>query len=82
MDLDIRVIAATNRDLKAEVEKGNFREDLFFRLNVVSTTLPRLTDRREDIPLLVQHFIEKYRLAFRKEVYALDDQALAALMGL
>ncbi|WP_411330505.1 sigma-54-dependent transcriptional regulator [Desulfovibrio desulfuricans] len=81
VDLDIRVIAATNRDLKAEVEKGNFREDLFFRLNVVSTTLPRLTDRREDIPLLVQHFIEKYRLAFRKEVYALDDQALAALMG-
>ena len=81
VDLDIRVIAATNRDLKAEVEKGNFREDLFFRLNVVSTTLPRLTDRREDIPLLVQHFIEKYRLAFRKEVYDLDDQALAALMG-
>lgn len=81
VDLDIRVIAATNRDLKAEVEKGNFREDLFFRLNVVSTTLPRLADRREDIPLLVQHFIEKYRLAFRKQVYDLDDQALAALMG-
>ena len=81
VDLDIRVIAATNRDLKAEVEKGNFREDLFFRLNVVSTTLPRLIDRREDIPLLVQHFIEKYRLAFRKQVYDLDEQALAALMG-
>ena len=81
VDLDIRVIAATNRDLKAEVEKGNFREDLFFRLNVVSTTLPRLADRREDILLLVQHFIEKYRLAFRKQVYDLDDQALAALMG-
>ena len=81
VDLDIRVIAATNRDLKAEVEKGNFREDLFFRLNVVSTTLPRLADRREDIPLLVQHFIAKYRLAFRKQVYDLDDQALAALMG-
>ena len=81
VDLDIRVIAATNRDLKAEVEKGNFREDLFFRLNVVSTTLPRLADRREDIPLLVQHFIEKYRLAFRKQVYDLDDQALEALMG-
>jgi len=81
VDLDIRVIAATNRDLKAEVEKGNFREDMFFRLNVVSTTLPRLADRREDIPLLVQHFIEKYRLAFRKQVYDLDDQALEALMG-
>lgn len=81
VDLDIRVIAATNRDLKTEVEKGNFREDLFFRLNVVSTTLPRLAERREDIPLLVRHFIEKYRMAFRKQVFDLDDQALAALMG-
>lgn len=81
IDLNIRIIAATNRDLKTEVEKGNFREDLFFRLNVVSTTLPRLADRREDIPLLVRHFIEKYRLAFRKQVYDLDDQALAALVG-
>ena len=81
VDLDIRVIAATNRDLKTEVEKGNFREDLFFRLNVVSTTLPRLAERREDIPLLVRHFIEKYRLAFRKQVFDVDDQALAAIMG-
>lgn len=81
IDLDIRIIAATNRDLKAEVEKGNFREDLFFRLNVVSTTLPRLADRREDIPLLVRHFIEKYRLAFRKTVGDIDEQALALLMG-
>ena len=76
VNLDIRIIAATNRDLKTEVEKGNFREDLFFRLNVVSTTLPRLAERREDIPLLVRHFIEKYRLAFRKEVYEMDDQAM------
>ena len=81
VNLDIRIIAATNRDLKAEVEKGNFREDLFFRLNVVSTTLPRLAERKEDIPLLVRHFIEKYRLAFRKEVYEMDEQAMAALMG-
>lgn len=81
VDLDIRIIAATNRDLKCEVEKGNFREDLFFRLNVVSTTLPRLAERREDIPLLVRHFIEKYRLAFRKQVFDVDDQALAAIMG-
>uniref|UniRef100_B8DK61 Two component, sigma54 specific, transcriptional regulator, Fis family n=1 Tax=Nitratidesulfovibrio vulgaris (strain DSM 19637 / Miyazaki F) TaxID=883 RepID=B8DK61_NITV9 len=81
VDLDIRVIAATNRDLKAEVEKGTFREDLFFRLNVVSTTLPRLADRREDIPLLVRHFIDKYGLAFRKSVQGIDEQALAALQG-
>ena len=81
MELDIRVIAATNRDLKAEVEKGTFREDLFFRLNVVSTTLPRLADRREDIPLLVRHFIDKYALAFRKSVHGIDEQALGALTG-
>jgi DNA-binding NtrC family response regulator len=81
VDLDIRVIAATNRDLKAEVEKGTFREDLFFRLNVVSTTLPRLADRREDIPLLVRHFIDKYGLAFRKSVHGMDEQALTALQG-
>ena len=81
VDLDIRVIAATNRDLKAEVEKGAFREDLFFRLNVVSTTLPRLADRREDIPLLVRHFIDKYALAFRKSVHGIDEQALGALTG-
>ncbi|MDR3043910.1 MAG: sigma-54 dependent transcriptional regulator [Desulfovibrio sp.] len=81
VDLDIRVIAATNRDLKAEVEKGTFREDLFFRLNVVSTTLPRLADRREDIPLLVRHFIDKYALAFRKSVHGIDEQALGALTG-
>ncbi|WP_353117917.1 sigma-54 dependent transcriptional regulator [Nitratidesulfovibrio sp.] len=81
VDLDIRVIAATNRDLKAEVEKGTFREDLFFRLNVVSTTLPRLADRREDIPLLVRHFIDKYALAFRKSVQGIDEQALGALTG-
>ncbi len=81
VELDIRVIAATNRDLKAEVEKGTFREDLFFRLNVVSTTLPRLADRREDIPLLVRHFIDKYALAFRKSVHGIDEQALGALTG-
>ncbi|HEU6438735.1 MAG TPA: sigma-54 dependent transcriptional regulator [Nitratidesulfovibrio sp.] len=81
VELDIRVIAATNRDLKAEVEKGSFREDLFFRLNVVSTTLPRLADRREDIPLLVRHFIDKYALAFRKSVHGIDEQALGALTG-
>ena len=81
VDLDIRVIAATNRNLKTEVEKGNFREDLFFRLNVVSTTLPRLAERREDIPLLVRHFIEKYHMAFRKQVYDLGNQALTAFMG-
>ena len=60
--VDARIIAATNRDLSREVDKGNFREDLYYRLNVVEIELPSLTARKEDIPLLVQHFIEKYNL--------------------
>ena len=76
IDLDIRIIAATNRDLKHEVAQGDFREDLFYRLNVVTIPLPGLSERREDIPLLVNHFIEKYSLAFRKKVPAIQPQAL------
>jgi DNA-binding NtrC family response regulator len=79
IDLDIRVIAATNRDLKNEVAQGTFREDLFYRLNVVTIQLPALNERREDIPLLVNHFIEKYSLAFRKRITSIQPQALQIL---
>ncbi|RLB91363.1 MAG: sigma-54-dependent Fis family transcriptional regulator, partial [Deltaproteobacteria bacterium] len=58
--VDFRLIAATNKILETEVQKGNFREDLYYRLNVVKTTIPPLRDRREDILLLINHFIEKY----------------------
>ena len=58
--LDIRVIAATNRDLREQIEKGNFREDLFYRLNVVSINIPSLSRRREDIPLFIKHFTKKF----------------------
>jgi len=78
--LDIRIIAATNKNLRHEIELGHFREDLFFRLNVVSIALPLLTDRREDIPLLVQHFVEKYSLAFHKQVTGIQPQALQILL--
>jgi two-component system response regulator PilR (NtrC family) len=58
--VDVRIIAATNVDLKREVEEGRFREDLFYRLHVIAIHLPSLRDRKDDIPLLVQHFLEKY----------------------
>lgn len=79
IDLDIRIIAATNRDLKREVALGNFREDLFFRLNVVTIQLPQLSERGDDIPLLVKYFIEKFSLAFHKPVSGIHPHALDIL---
>lgn len=79
IDLDIRIIAATNRDLEEQIKSGQFREDLFYRLNVVNIRLPRLSDRRDDIPLLISHFIEKFNIAFNKNVLRVSPQALDLL---
>ncbi|ROR02987.1 sigma-54-dependent transcriptional regulator [Desulfosoma caldarium] len=77
--LDIRILAATNKDLKQEVLAGRFREDLYYRLNVVRIPLPTLAERRDDIPLLVAHFIEKYQTLFGKPVEGIHPHALEIL---
>ena len=77
--VDVRIIAATNKDLKSEVEKGNFREDLFFRLNVVTIKTPPLNERTEDIPLLIEHFIKKWSNDIGKNVKGITREALVLL---
>ncbi len=80
--IDVRIIAATNKDLKSVCKKGLFREDLFYRLNVINIHLPPLKERRDDIPVLVEHFIKKHALK-RKDMFikGITDDALNALMN-
>jgi two-component system response regulator PilR (NtrC family) len=79
--VDVRVISASNRDLRQEVEKGRFREDLYYRLNVVQVTLPPLRNRKEDIPSLVHYFIEKFCKLQDKTVDEVSSEALMELMN-
>ena len=76
---DFRVICATNRNLKKMVEEGNFREDLYYRLNVVNINVPPLRKRREDIPMLVDHFIKKYCTSMSRDLLTIDKAALKRL---
>jgi len=77
--IDVRVIAATNRDLEKQVSENNFREDLYYRLNVIPIVVPPLRDRREDLPLLVNHFVKKYVPAAGKSIAGVNSESLTAL---
>jgi DNA-binding NtrC family response regulator len=78
--VDVRIIAATNRDLRAEVLAGRFREDLFYRLSTIEIRVPGLTERPEDIPVLIQHFLKKYSDAYGKPFQGLSRRAQIALL--
>jgi transcriptional regulator with PAS, ATPase and Fis domain len=81
IQLDLRFIGATNKDLKKAVQEGKFREDLYFRMNVVQINLPGLTDRKEDLPLLVDFFTKKYSTKFGKKISGIDPVARQALLA-
>ena len=77
--IDIRIISTTNRDLKEEIKKGNFREDLFYRLNVIPLIIPPLRDRKEDISVLANHFLEKYSLRNQKKITRISEETIDLL---
>jgi Nif-specific regulatory protein len=81
ISVDIRLVVATNRNLAEEMKKGNFREDLFYRLNVVAITLPPLRERREDIPLLANYFTAKYSKKIKRRIAGISPEALAILQS-
>lgn len=78
---DVRIIAATNHNLEEDLEKGTFRDDLFYRLNVVEIKLPSLNERREDIPLLVKHFIDKYNVELNRNIKNVDNETMRILLN-
>lgn len=79
--VDVRVIAATNRDLQQEIENGTFREDLYYRLNVFPIEVPPLRERREDVPLLVHHFLSKFELRFGKKIGLVTKKVMEELVN-
>ena len=80
LEADVRVLAASNLDLYKEVEAGRFRDDLYYRLNVITVDMPPLRDRKEDIPMLCKHFLEKYSLKEGKQIQSFSSSAMQALL--
>src|ERR1700682_133652 len=78
-DVDVRIIAATNKDFEKEIAEGRFREDLYYRLSVIPIHLPSLRERREDIPLLARHFLERFRKAMEKPIEGISPEAMSRL---
>ncbi|MCG8608020.1 sigma 54-interacting transcriptional regulator [bacterium] len=81
LKVDVRVIAATNRDLKLAIQSGDFREDLFYRLNIFPITLPPLRERREDVPLLINHFVNKYGAKLGKKISQVPQKVMETLQA-
>jgi two-component system response regulator PilR (NtrC family) len=81
VDIDVRLIAATNKDLAKEIKAGLFREDLYYRMNVVGIHLPALRERKEDIPLLIEHFIKKYNAEMGKQCVGVSDAVMRLFMS-
>ncbi len=81
VQVDVRVIATSNRDLQEEIKRGNFREDLYYRLNVVRIVLPPLKERKEDIPLLVDHFVDRFAKENKRKILGVDEEAMQRLIN-
>jgi two-component system response regulator PilR (NtrC family) len=79
IDVDVRIIAATNKEFEKEIAEGRFREDLYYRLSVIPIQLPSLRERREDIPLLARHFLERFRKSMEKPIEALSPEVVRRL---
>jgi transcriptional regulator with GAF, ATPase, and Fis domain/tetratricopeptide (TPR) repeat protein len=81
IEVDVRIIAATNKDLERDIAKGNFREDLFYRLNVISIHLPSLRERKEDIPQLVNHFIKRFNEEMDRSIIGINQEAMDIILN-
>jgi two-component system response regulator PilR (NtrC family) len=79
VDVDVRVIAATNKEFEKEIAEGRFREDLYYRLSVIPVQLPSLRERKEDIPLLARHFLERFRRTMEKPIEGISPEAIRKL---